>query len=342
MAKIRTRGSSYVLDWSDASGQHRKTIGRVGAMSARQAEAVRLAKELELNAGIALLPGFGTAAVPTLAAFAKKYLGWFAGELPDTYEDVRRRVNNQLVPALGHYPLDAIPLYEAEQWKHRRVRKVLPSTANLEVRTLRAMLNKAVEWGIIARSPLPQKRFRDLADGRAQVPLYLTRVQLGALYDAAQVGGYAPVWKLLANTGLRRAEALQLRWADVAAGQLTVVSRADARTKTRRMRAVPLNQQARGALAQLKLRAADNGFVLPQASRTNLTHRCKKHMRLAGLPEALSLHSLRHTFASHLVMAGVPLRTVQVLMGHSRIEMTEVYASLAPEHLNDHVNRIDL
>lgn len=343
MAKLRVRGPSWVLDWSDATGQHRKVIGKTAFMTKREAESIRLAKELELASGVQVMRGLSTRRdVPTLKQYATRYLDWYELSQPDTFDDVRRRVYKQIVPALGHYPLDGIPLFEAEQWKLKRGTEVMPSTANLEVRTLRAMLNKAVEWGDIDRSPLPQVRFPDLPDPRDVAPKYLTKEQLGALYEAAREGGYAPVWKLLANTGMRRNEALGLRWTQVSDSQITIESRLNERTKTRKSRAIPLNTAAREALAVLKLRASTNAWVLPRASSDNLTHRFLKHRRKAGLPGEITLHSLRHTFASHLVMAGVPLRTVQVLMGHSRIEMTEIYAALAPGHLEDHVNRINL
>lgn len=52
-------------------------------------------------------------------------------------------------------------------------------------------------------------------------------------------------------------------------------------------------------------------------------------------------HDLRHTFCSRLVMRGVPLRTVQILAGHKTITVTERYAHLAPEHLQEAVAMLD-
>ena len=62
--------------------------------------------------------------------------------------------------------------------------------------------------------------------------------------------------------------------------------------------------------------------------------------RRAGL-KGVCIHSLRHTFASHLVMAGVDLATVQKLMGYRDIKTTLRYAHLAPDHLKSAVTRLD-
>ena len=62
-------------------------------------------------------------------------------------------------------------------------------------------------------------------------------------------------------------------------------------------------------------------------------------MRRAGIENAC-LHTLRHTYASHLVMAGVDIPTVQKLLGHSDISTTMRYAHLAPEHLRKAIDKM--
>lgn len=76
----------------------------------------------------------------------------------------------------------------------------------------------------------------------------------------------------------------------------------------------------------------------PRPSRTVFRIALTRIMRQAGLKG--SLYTLRHTFASHLVMAGVPLKKVSILMGHKSQSMTEKYAHLAPDHMQDETSKL--
>ena len=62
-------------------------------------------------------------------------------------------------------------------------------------------------------------------------------------------------------------------------------------------------------------------------------------LNIAGL-KGVTLHSLRHTFASQLVLAGVSLREIQELMGHQSFETTLQYAHLAEDHVKRQVLRL--
>ena len=161
------------------------------------------------------------------------------------------------------------------------------------------------------------------------------------------------VWKLYANTGMRRAEGLDLTWAMVGKKDIRILSRDDdpdemeqrasgtsGATKSRNWRFVPLNDAAREALDELKQQTYETGMVIPQVDKNVLSRSFRKDIARAGLVG--TLHWLRHTYVSHLVMNGVPLRTVQVLAGHSSYAVTERYAHLAPGYMHDTASRISL
>jgi integrase len=151
------------------------------------------------------------------------------------------------------------------------------------------------------------------------------------------------------KTGLRQGELLALRWDDVdlVTGRL-VVRRAVARgvvgtPKGRRRREIPLSGEALGVLkAHRHLRGElvfcheHGGMLEPDRTNRALWRACRK----AAL-RRIGWHTLRHTFASHLVMRGVPLKAVQELLGHESIQMTMRYSHLTPDVRRDAVELLD-
>jgi site-specific recombinase XerD len=73
---------------------------------------------------------------------------------------------------------------------------------------------------------------------------------------------------------------------------------------------------------------------------TNIRGRFHRALREAGI-EGFRWHDLRHTFASHLVMAGANITSVKELMGHKTLAMTLRYAHLAPDFQRDAITRLD-
>ena len=157
-----------------------------------------------------------------------------------------------------------------------------------------------------------------------------------------EITGYAdhitPMVILSMNTGLRQGELFGLAWeqVDLTLRTLTVLA---SHAKGNATRTVPLNDEALAVLTGIKpADAAGLVFKSPVtgARFNNVKKAWAEVTKAAKLPD-LRWHDLRHDFASQLVMRGVPLYTVQKLLGHANSRMTQRYAKLAPGALADAV-----
>ena len=152
------------------------------------------------------------------------------------------------------------------------------------------------------------------------------------------------VLQALYAAGLRASELSGLDLADVdqERGLLRVVG------KGRKERRLPMLGPLAGAMERwlsggrprLLKDPTEQALLLTDRGQRLTRHgiyRIVKELALAaGLdPKAMSPHTLRHTFATHLVKGGADLRAVQELLGHASIDTTEIYTKLAPDHLRD-------
>ncbi|MEE3419860.1 MAG: tyrosine recombinase [Lachnospiraceae bacterium] len=145
----------------------------------------------------------------------------------------------------------------------------------------------------------------------------------------------AAMLELLASTGIRVSELLNLRTIDVNLAQNTIVC-----VDRSRERIVPFSPEARKALIRYfeKARSAFVGssdeavlFTNCQGaamSRQGFWKIIKAYARKAGIAQDITPHTLRHSFAFHMLERGADLRSVQKMMGHSDISTTQMYASM--------------
>jgi integrase len=93
-------------------------------------------------------------------------------------------------------------------------------------------------------------------------------------------------------------------------------------------------------LIPLSKAAKTSDFVFrPYKNMNTLYHHFKRLLKKLGLSG--TLHDLRHTFASHLSMAGVPIPVIKELMGHSDIATTMIYAHLSPSTYKEAISKLD-
>jgi integrase len=147
---------------------------------------------------------------------------------------------------------------------------------------------------------------------------------------------YLPAFMFSIHTGCRLSEQLGLLWSDINLKQRIVTF---SKTKPGKTRHVPLNAIA---LAAVKASQSDSDHVFlntEDGALGSIRHWFEDSVSATKL-KAYTWHCNRHTFASRLVMAGVDIRTVAYLMGHSTIQMTMRYAHLAPEHNREAVEQL--
>ncbi len=214
---------------------------------------------------------------------------------------------------------------------------------NNHLALLRKMFNVAVEWEFLDSAPrikalkVPRSDFDFLDFGEAE-----------RLLNAAEEQGDRMV-RVVLGTGLRRGELLGLQQDDVDLVAKRMLVRRNIvhgkveSPKSGKWREIPLSDSVLAALkANRHLRGKyvfcdGQGKVMPLKEMYSRLH---FYCRKAGLRK-IGWHVLRHSFASHLVMKGAPLKVVQELLGHSTIEMTMRYAHMSPDVKRDYVNLLE-
>jgi integrase/recombinase XerD len=222
---------------------------------------------------------------------------------------------------------------------------VAPATVQRKVACLRSFYRHLRREGLIEHDPTAGLRG---PKRRQRLPHVLARAEVQRLL--AQPAGTEPaalrdraLLELMYACGLRATEAIDLDVGDVdlEAGVLRT------RGKGSKERLVPVGREAvravehylaRGRPKLVGQRAEPRLFVNRRGcglTRQGLYKIVQRHARSAGLADRMSPHTLRHTFATHLLAGGCDLRSLQEMLGHADIATTQIYTHLSAERLRD-------
>jgi len=351
----RTKNGKWRARWYQDGTAKGRRIMKTWPAHLTHSEADRLYK-LEL----AKAAGRRGRTVPrdlTVAEAVAEYLASKKGAYaPQTFQGVSATFNCHVIPLLGPRRLASLVPSDFVGYQDTRVREnAAPSSINHEMQVIRTMLNTLIRWEWLERNPLPIGSVPRLKAPKNRTD-FLTPDEWKAFLAAIEgtpdakpsvfrsftsARSKIPVFQFLLFTGARLGEALSLRWeaVDLDRGRITLN-----RPKTSSVTGLMISDPLRAVLEALP-RGTPRALVFtrPDGDPWEPWHIQDAFYRArdrAGLRDSLSVHSLRHSFASWLVGAGIQLKVVAELLGHASLEMTNRYAHLAPEHLKEAVDQI--
>jgi site-specific recombinase XerD len=182
-------------------------------------------------------------------------------------------------------------------------------------------LNHKVE---IERIPFPRRE--------RKLPLILSREEVKALLEAPHDLGHRAMLAILYGSGLRVSEVARLKVADIDSARNVLWVRSG---KGRKDRQALLPPKLHELLRCYWRSRRPTDWLFPGAdpirpvSVKTIFRACRQAARSAGIAKSVHPHLLRHAFATHLLEAGVNLRTIQILLGHANLETTARYLQVA-------------
>jgi integrase/recombinase XerD len=173
-----------------------------------------------------------------------------------------------------------------------------------------------------------------------RLPTILTREEVVRLIDSASNLFHRALLMTAYSTGMRRAEACNLKVEDIDSERMLIRIR---QGKGRRDRDVPLSPKLLETLREYWRWMKPKTYLFPgtvNGSRADkpitakmLWAACQEAAQRAGITKPVAPHLLRHSFATHLVEGGADLPTVQALLGHADLKPTSIYLHLSERHL---------
>jgi integrase len=272
--------------------------------------------------------------------------------------------------------MDEITKEDGDTWRASQIQLAnKPTTVNRAWQRLRAVLGKAVDWGVIEGPPLRLQKLKSDKRGRVRYLSAEERTGLFAALDARErerretrrrnnarriARGRVPLPELpgpefytdyvrpytrtLLGTGLRRNEGLTLRKVDLNFDSGVVHVRGDV-AKNRQSRDVPMTKDVKRCLsiwvAQHPHMKPEDLIFTRNGRRIRRVGKYWKNLMVRAQITNFRTHDTRHDYASRLAMADVSLRTIAELLGHEDLSMVQRYAHLSPGHLRAAVRRLD-
>jgi site-specific recombinase XerD len=332
--KVKGSGIWWIY-WTDGNGKrHREKAGRISdaktLLNKRKTEVLQGKKLPELQPGKVIT--FGDLVKDALAHSKAENGERSTHELDLKYAIIGEEFTSR--------DASNITKLDIQNWlvEQEDEREWSPATRNRYQAAFSLVWSVAIDNGKVQLNPASLIKRKAENNGRIRFMSEDEETLLTGII-AERYPHYLPAFLISLHTGMRAGEQFNLDWRDVSLSQkrITLV-----KTKGKKIRHIPLNAVALAAFEELAKANGKVGYVF-QNTEGNRLQNARDWFEPVVIESKLkdyTWHCNRHTFASRLVMAGVDIRTVANLMGHSTIQMTMRYAHLAPEHNQSAVDKL--
>ncbi len=227
----------------------------------------------------------------------------------------------------GEVFVNEVSVDKIEEYRAKRLGDgVKQSTVNRECSLLKSIFNRGIEWGKCKENPVSKIKFYSEKEFRRTK--FLDKNEKIKLLNGCSLTVKRIVLTALL-TGMREGELLNLKWSEIDFNtRLIKISH----SKGKKIRHVPMNSELENVLKSIPS-VSDYVFGTQKGKAKFSLYRkpFEKAVEQSEIKDCV-FHTLRHTFASDLIMKGVDLKTVAELLGHSTTVMTERYSHLSKEH----------
>lgn len=278
----------------------------------------------------------------TLSTLFEEYLKEYLLEVKATSHHTWKSHARVLLAELGDVELSSIRERDIRFWVSQCRGRLKPASINHRLSFLRQALDWAKREGYLETNPAQGVAGPSVLNARYRT---LSVQEEAALQEAMHPRTFSVV-RFLVLTGLRRLELFRIREEHVDWDRKHLLI---PESKTDMQRIIPLHPEAMLILLKWRETATPGAYLFfPEVNPGNrmeagnawYARSFKPMLARVGIRD-LKIHDLRHTFASRLVELGIPLYTVQQLLGHRDPKQTQRYAHLSAEHLRQAVYRLN-
>jgi integrase len=333
-SKLEKQGAYWTFRYRENGIQKRKTIGDA-FISRKEAERLQiefLHKQCSSDKN--------KVSDISLVAFLNEYLSYAkTNKRPSTCNKDGYTKNN-ILSLIKKQNLKDITAQDIEAYKTQRTGEIQPISVNHELETIKAMFNIAVKWKYLEESPA--KYVKPIKQAK-KPPRYLSKEEIETLLNAAS-GIHKDMIIIALYTGFRIGEIFNLQWQDVdfIKNFISVVPKHNWTPKDYEFRSIPINAKLKEYLLKIRPETAkETDYIISHKQSMNTFFVAYRKLLKKANIENATFHTLRHTFASNLVISGISLYTVSQLLGHSKIDTTMIYAHLSKDHLKNSVDNLN-